>query len=126
MIVQFILEGLKNTLSKYEVRKEPVSIERLLQAMVEAGAKLARYYDGKKNLLKFFYMAALSHTSDKLFRTDESLGSRLRVLLLAKTEQLVMDPKLFGMHSLPVGRATANSGVPDRLFKHRVLEVRDC
>ena len=42
----------------------------------------------------------------------------MRVLLLAKTEQLVMNPKLFGMHSLPVVGATANSGVPDRLFKH--------
>ena len=63
-------------------------------------------------------MAALSHTSDKLFRTGESLGSCLRVLLLAKTEQLVMDAKLFGMHSLPAGGATANSGVPDRLIKH--------
>ena len=57
------------------------------------------------------------HTPDKLFRTEESLGFRLRVLLLAKTEQLIMDPKLFGMHSLPAGGAIANSGVPGRLFK---------
>ena len=45
--------------------------------------------------------------------------SRLRELLLAKIEQLGMDPKLFGMHSLRAGGATAaaNAGVPDRLFK---------
>ena len=50
--------------------------------------------------------------------SGESLEFCLRVFLLAKTEQLVMDAKLFGMHSLPAGGATANSGVPDRLFKH--------
>ena len=45
--------------------------------------------------------------------------SRLRELLLAKIEQLGMDPKLFGMHSLRAGGATAaaNAGVPDKLFK---------
>ena len=49
-----------------------------------------------------------------------SLGySRLRELLLEKISSLGMDPKLFGMHSLPAGGATAavNAGVPDRLFK---------
>ena len=62
---------------------------------------------------KYFSMAGLSHTSDKLFRAivstkdGECLSrggglsySRLRELLLAKIEQLGMDPKLFGMHSL--------------------------
>ena len=39
---------------------------------------------------------------------------------MAKIEQLGMDPKLFGMHSLRAGGATAgaNVRVPDRLFKH--------
>ena len=43
----------------------------------------------------------------------------MRELLLAKIEQLGMDPKLFGMHSLRAGGATAaaNAGVPVRLFK---------
>ena len=62
---------------------------------------------------KYFSMAGLSHTSDKLFRAIVSTKngeclrrggglsySRLRELLLAKIEQLGMDPKLFGMHSL--------------------------
>ena len=45
--------------------------------------------------------------------------SRLRELLLEKISSLGMDPKLFGMHSLRAGGATAaaNAGVPDRLFK---------
>ena len=81
---------------------------------------------------KYFCMAGLSHTSDNLFRAIVSTKkgeclrkggglsySRLRELLLAKIEQLGMDPKLFGMHSLRAGGATAaaNAGVPDRLFK---------
>ena len=45
--------------------------------------------------------------------------SRLREILLAKIAQMGWDPKLFGMHSLRAGgvTATANTGVPDRLFK---------
>ena len=43
----------------------------------------------------------------------------LRELLLSKISQLGFDPKLFGLHSLRAGGATAaaNAGVPDRLFK---------
>ena len=81
---------------------------------------------------EIFLQAGLSHTSDNLFRAIVSTKkgeclrkggglsySRLRELLLAKIEQLGMDPKLFGMHSLRAGGATAaaNAGVPDRLFK---------
>ena len=77
-------------------------------------------------------MAGLAHTSDNLFRAFVSTKkgeclrrgcglsySRLRELLLAKIKQLGMDPKLFGMHSLRAGGATAaaNARVPDRLFK---------
>ena len=73
------------------------------------------------------YMATLSHSSYKLFRTGESLRTGgeffLRVLLLAKTEQLVMDAKLFGMHSLPAGGATANSGGLTDCSNTWVLEV---
>lgn len=38
---------------------------------------------------------------------------------MAKIEQLGMDPKLFGVHSLQVGGATAaaNAEVPDLLLK---------
>ena len=45
--------------------------------------------------------------------------TRLRELLLSKISQLGFDPKLFGLHSLRAGGATAaaNAGVPDRLFK---------
>ena len=52
--------------------------------------------------------------------------SRLRELLLAKIEQLGMDPKLFGMHSLRAGGATAaaNAGVPDTFQVPWALEVR--
>ena len=45
--------------------------------------------------------------------------TRLKELLLSKISQLGFDPKLFGLHSLWAGGATAaaNAGVPDRLFK---------
>ena len=81
---------------------------------------------------KYFKMAGLCHTADKLFRGIVSTRkgeclrrggglsyTRMRELLLAKIEQLGMDPKQFGMHSLRAGGATAaaNAGVPDRLFK---------
>ena len=38
---------------------------------------------------------------------------------MAKIAQMGWDPKLYGMHSLRAGGATAaaNAGVPDRLFK---------
>ena len=193
-LVQSVLEGMRRTLSKPKVRKEPVSIE-MLRAMVEAAgatptlsdvrllavclvafagflrcdeliklrckdvsfneqgmvinvvsSKTDQYREGASLVIartgtpmcpvdmmqKYFSMAGLSHTSDKLFRgivstkAGERLRkegglsySRLRELLLAKIEQLGMDPKLFGMHSLRAGGATAaaNAGVPDRLFK---------
>ena len=45
--------------------------------------------------------------------------TRLRGLLLEKTEQFDMDPSVFGMHSLRVGGATAavRAGVAHHLFK---------
>ena len=45
--------------------------------------------------------------------------SRMRELLLEKLEAVGLDPKLFSLHSLRSGGATAaaNAGVPDRLFK---------
>ena len=82
---------------------------------------------------RYFSMGQLVHDSqDYLFRgimhtkSGECLRkggglsySRLRKLLLEKISSLGMDPKLFGMHSLRAGGATAaaNAGVPDRLFK---------
>ena len=44
---------------------------------------------------------------------------RHRELLLEKTEQLGMDPSVFGMHSLWAGGATAavRAGVAHHLFK---------
>ena len=66
------------------------------------------------------FWAIVSTKKDEYLRRGGSLSySRLRELLLAKIEQLGMDPKLFGMHSLLAGGATAaaNAGVPDRLFK---------
>ena len=82
---------------------------------------------------RYFSMGQLVHDSqDYLFRgimhtkSGECLRkggglsySRLRELLLEKISSLGMDPKLFGMHSLRAGGATAaaNAGVPDRLFK---------
>ena len=65
-------------------------------------------------------MTGLSHTSDKLFRAIVSTMNGkclrrgggfelqcLRELLLAKIEQLGMDPRLFSMHSLRAGGTTA-------------------
>ena len=45
--------------------------------------------------------------------------TRVRELLLEKLEAVGLDPKLFGLHSLRSGGASAaaNAGVPDRLFK---------
>ena len=65
---------------------------------------------------KYFSMASLSHTSDKLFRVVSTKNgeclrrggglsySHLRELLLANTEQLGMDPKLFGIACERVGQ----------------------
>ena len=46
--------------------------------------------------------------------------SRMRGLLLEKLAQVGLDPKKYGLHSLRAGGASAaaNTGVPDRLFKH--------
>ena len=43
----------------------------------------------------------------------------MRELLLEKLEAIGLNPKLYGLHSLRAGGATAaaNAGVPDRLFK---------
>ena len=45
--------------------------------------------------------------------------ARMRELFLQKISDLGFDPKLYGLHSLRAGGATAaaNAGVPDRLFK---------
>ena len=65
-----------------------------------------------------FVFRGIMHTkSGECLRKGGSLSySRLRELLLEKISSLGMDPKLFGMHSLRAGGATA-AGVPDRLFK---------
>ena len=84
---------------------------------------------------KYFNMAGLSHTADKLFRGIVStkkgeclrrgggLSSTRMRELLPKIEQLGMDPKQLGMHSLRAGRATAaaNAGVPDRMLNALVV-----
>eukprot|EP00731_Ephydatia_muelleri_P033190 Em0026g10a len=82
---------------------------------------------------KYFFMGGLcTHDQGKVFRALDSTKhgqrlrtsggisyTRLRELLLEKIEQLGMDPKAFGMHSLRAGGATAaaRAGVADRLFK---------
>jgi hypothetical protein len=82
---------------------------------------------------KYFFMGGLcTHDQGKVFRAVDSTKNgqrlrksggisytRLRELLLEKIEQLGMDPKAFGMHSLRAGGATAaaRAGVADRLFK---------
>ena len=84
-------------------------------------------------LERYVALAGLSYTSKlRLFRGIvhtrggerlRAAGSlsytRMRELLLAKLAQLGYDPKLFGLHSLRAGEATAaaNAGVADRLFK---------
>ena len=52
----------------------------------------------------------------RLRKSGEISYTRLRELLLEKIEQLGMDPKAFGMHSLRAGGATAAAmaGVADR------------
>ena len=64
---------------------------------------------------------AVVHTKEgeRLRKSGGLSYSRLRERLLERTALVGMDPRLFGMHSLRVGGATAaaNAGVPDRLFK---------
>ena len=53
-------------------------------------------------------------------RSGGSLSyTRLRELFLNKMAALGFDPKLFGLHSLRAGGASAaaSAGIPDRLFK---------
>ena len=68
-----------------------------------------------------FIFSGIMHTkSGECLRKGGRFSySRLRELLLEKISSLGMDPKLFRMHSLRAGGATAaaNAGVPDRLFK---------
>ena len=73
-----------------------------------------------------FIFRGIMHTKSGEWKSGECLWkggslsySRLRELLLEKISSLGMDPKLFGMHSLWPGGATAatNAGLPDRLFK---------
>ena len=116
--------------------------------MVEASSKTDQYREGASLVIartgtatcpvsmmqRYFSMGQLVHDSqDYLFRgiMHTKLGeclrkgggslsySRLWELLMEKISSLGMDPKLFGMHSLWAGGATAaaNAGVPDRLFK---------
>ena len=46
--------------------------------------------------------------------------TRMREIVLEKLSELGLDRKLFGLHSLRSGGASAaaGAGVPDRLFKH--------
>ena len=93
---------------------KPVFLE-MLQAMVEAAGPTPSLSDVRLDftcpvsmMQKYFSMAGLSHTSDKLFRAivytrngeclrrGGGLSYRhLRELLLAKIEQLGMDHKLY-------------------------------
>ena len=66
------------------------------------------------------FRAIDSTKHEQRLRTSGGISyTRLRELLLEKIEQLGMDPKAFGMHSLRAGGATAaaRAGVADRLFK---------
>ena len=67
---------------------------------------------------RLFQVIVHTREGDKLRKDDGLSYSRLRELL-AKIEQLGMDAKLFGMHSLRAGGATAaaDAGVSNRLFK---------
>ena len=68
---------------------------------------------------KLFRGIVSAKDGERLWANGGLSYSRLRELLLAKITQMGWDPKLFGMHSLRAGGATAaaNAGIPDRLFK---------
>ena len=69
--------------------------------------------------LQFFRGIIRTKNGVKL-RTKGGLSyTRMRELLLEKLEAIGLNPKLYGLHSLHAGGATAaaNAGVPDRLFK---------
>ena len=81
----------------------------------------------------YFCQANIQGDADKLlfrgltstkhgYRLHPSGGlsyTRVRELVLEKLQELGLDPKQFGLHSLRSGGASAaaNTGVPDRWFK---------
>ena len=69
--------------------------------------------------LQFFCGIICTKNGVKLRRNEGLSYTRMRELLLEKLEAIGLNPKLYGLHSLRAGGATAvaNAGVPDRLFK---------
>ena len=87
-------------------------------AMVERYLALAGISRDSK--LRLFRGIVHAKGGDRLRSSGSLSYTRIRrELLLEKITQLGFDPKLFGLHSLRAGGATAaaNAGVADRLFK---------
>ena len=85
-------------------------------AMIEKYFRMGELENTPKECV--FRGISVTKNEERLRKTGLSF-SRLRELLLSKISKLGYDPKLFGLHSLRAGGATAaaNAGVPDRLFK---------
>ena len=86
-------------------------------AMMERYFHLTGTSTGSK--LHLFRGIVHAKAGDQLRASGSLSYTRVRELFLAKLSQLGFDPKLFGLHSLRAGGATAaaNAGVADRLFK---------
>ena len=84
-------------------------------------------------LERYFRLGDIKGDADKLlfrgltptkhgYRLRPSGGisyTRVRELVLEKLQEIGLDPKMFGLHSLRAGGASnaANAGIPDRWFK---------
>ena len=86
-------------------------------AMMERYFVAAGIERGSK--LRLFRGIVHAKDGDRLRSAGSLSYTRMRELLLGKLSQLGFDAKLFGLHSLRSGGATAaaNAGVADRLFK---------
>ena len=69
--------------------------------------------------LHLFRGIVVTKSEERLCSQGSLSYTCLRELFLGKLSELGFDPKQFGLHSLRSGgtSATANAGVPDRLFK---------
>ena len=90
------------------------------------GRSYKKIFTRKFIIRKFLYTkisrSTVVHTKsgEKLKKKGGLSYTRMREIVLEKLSELGLDRKLFGLHSLRSGGASAaaSAGVPDRHFKH--------
>ena len=105
-----LCKGDELVIARTQIRTCPVAM--LESYMLETGTLLS-------NQRRLFRPICKSKKSKKLRESGSISYSCLRDLFKKKLKDLGYNPDEFGLHSLRAGgaTATANSGVPDRLFK---------